>query len=48
MEEVVPWIPWLWRNYTNTISEAVTNWDFDQSTGMQAWQHVAVDQSKQQ
>jgi peptide/nickel transport system substrate-binding protein len=48
MEEAVPWIPWLWRNYTNTISEAVTNWDFDQSTGMQAWQHVAVDQSKQE
>ena len=48
MEEVVPWIPWLWRNYTNTISSAVSNWDFDQSTGMQAWQHVAVDQSKQQ
>jgi peptide/nickel transport system substrate-binding protein len=47
MEEVVPWIPWIWRNYTNTISSAVTNWDFDQSTGMQAWQHVAVDQSKQ-
>jgi peptide/nickel transport system substrate-binding protein len=47
MEEAVPWIPWLWRNYTNTISDAVTAWDFDQSTGMQAWQNVAVDQSKQ-
>jgi peptide/nickel transport system substrate-binding protein len=47
MEEVVPWIPWLWRNYTNTISSAVSNWDFDQATGMQAWQNVAVDQSKQ-
>jgi peptide/nickel transport system substrate-binding protein len=47
MEEVVPWVPWLWRNYTNTISDAVTQWDFDQSLGMQAWVHVAVDQSKQ-
>jgi peptide/nickel transport system substrate-binding protein len=48
MEEVVPWIPWLWRNNTNIISESVSNWDFDQSVGLQAWQHVAVDQSKQQ
>jgi peptide/nickel transport system substrate-binding protein len=47
MEEVVPWVPWLWRNYTNTISDAVTSWDFDQSVGMQAWTQVAVDQSKQ-
>jgi peptide/nickel transport system substrate-binding protein len=47
MEEVVPWIPWLWRNYSNTISDAVTRWDFDQSTGMQAWTQVAVDPSKQ-
>jgi hypothetical protein len=47
MEEIVPWVPWLWRNYTNTISDAVTKWDFDQSTGMQAWAHVAVDQSLQ-
>ena len=48
MEEVTPWVPWLWRNYTNTISDAVTQWDFDQSTGMQAWPQVAVDQSAQQ
>jgi peptide/nickel transport system substrate-binding protein len=48
MEEIVPWVPWLWRNYTNTISDAVTKWDFDQSTGMQAWTHVAVDPSLQQ
>jgi peptide/nickel transport system substrate-binding protein len=48
MEDAVPWIPWLWRNNTNIISDAVSNWDFDQSVGLQAWQHVAVDQSKQQ
>jgi len=48
MEEVVPWVPWIWRNYSNTISDAVTQWDFDQSVGMQAWAQVAVDQSKQQ
>jgi peptide/nickel transport system substrate-binding protein len=47
MEDIVPWVPWIWRNYTNTISDAVTKWDFDQSTGMQAWAHVAVDPSKQ-
>ncbi|HWB56207.1 MAG TPA: ABC transporter substrate-binding protein [Gaiellaceae bacterium] len=47
MEEIVPWVPWIWRNNTNTISSAVTAWDFDQSTGMQAWPQVAVDQSKQ-
>lgn len=48
MEEIVPWVPWIWRNYTNTISDNVTKWDFDQSVGMQAWAHVAVDTSKQQ
>jgi peptide/nickel transport system substrate-binding protein len=48
MEEVVPWVPWLWRNYTNTTSDAVSQWDFDQWVGMQAWVHVAVDPSKQQ
>jgi peptide/nickel transport system substrate-binding protein len=48
MEEIVPWIPFIWRNNTTIIGPAVTKWDFDQATGQQAWVHVAVDPSKQQ
>lgn len=47
MEEVVPWIPYIWRNTSIIISDSVSKWQFDQATGHTAWVHVAVDQSKQ-
>ncbi len=47
MEEIVPWIPYIWRNNSTIIADSVTNWDFDQATGQQAWVKVAVDPSKQ-
>jgi peptide/nickel transport system substrate-binding protein len=47
MEEIVPWVPYIWRNNSVIIADSVTKWDFDQATGNQAWTHVAVDPSKQ-
>jgi peptide/nickel transport system substrate-binding protein len=47
MEDVVPWVPYLWPNIITTISPAVTNWDFDQFAGTTAWSKVAVDPSQQ-
>jgi peptide/nickel transport system substrate-binding protein len=48
MEEIVPWVPYIWRNNSTIISDSVSKWEFDQATGNVAWVHVAVDQSKQQ
>lgn len=47
MEEVVPWVPYLWANNNTVISESVTQWEFDQFSGYTAWAHVAVDPDKQ-
>src|ERR671919_616068 len=47
MEEVVPWVPYLWPNILTTIGPAVTAWDFDQFAGVTAFSKVAVDPSAQ-
>ncbi len=47
MEEVVPWVPYLWPNILTTVSSATTNWDFDQFSGTPAFSKLAVDPSKQ-
>jgi len=47
METVVPWVPYQFRNNVDLIGPAVTQYDFDQSTGETGYAHVAVDQSKQ-
>ena len=47
MEEVVPWVPYLWLNVITTIGPAVTNWDYDQFAGTTAFSKVAVDPSLQ-
>jgi len=47
MEEVVPWVPYLWLNVITTIGPAVTNWDYDQFAGVTAFSKVAVDPSLQ-
>jgi hypothetical protein len=47
MEEVVPWVPYLFANNTDLLGPAVTKWDFDQFSGEAAYAHVAVDPSKQ-
>jgi peptide/nickel transport system substrate-binding protein len=48
MEEIVPWVPYLWPNILTTIGPAVTAWDFDQFAGVTAFSKVAVDPSQQQ
>jgi peptide/nickel transport system substrate-binding protein len=47
MEEFAPWIPYLWPNIITTIGPAVTNWDFDQFSGVTAFSKLAVDTSLQ-
>lgn len=47
MEEVVPWVPYIWANNNTVIAEDVTQWDFDQFSAYNAFAHVAVDTSKQ-
>jgi peptide/nickel transport system substrate-binding protein len=47
MEDIVPWVPYLWPNILTTIGPAVTAWDFDQFAGVTAFSKVAVDESAQ-
>jgi peptide/nickel transport system substrate-binding protein len=44
MEEVVPWVPYLWSNATTVLGPTVTKYEFDQFSGAPAWAHVAVAQ----
>jgi peptide/nickel transport system substrate-binding protein len=48
MEQIAPWVPTIWGKNSTIIGPSVSRWEFDQSTGNQAWVRVAVDQSKQQ
>ncbi len=47
MEEVVPWVPYLDQYAEFVVGEAVTKWEFDQSSGGPGWAHIAVDESRQ-
>lgn len=47
MEEVVPWVPYLWEQHTGVFGPTVTKFDFDQNAGETSYAHVAVDASKQ-
>jgi len=47
METVVPWVPYLDANADFVISDAVSQYVFDQNSGDPAWAHLAVDQAKQ-
>jgi peptide/nickel transport system substrate-binding protein len=42
MEDVVPWVPYLFDNDVDVISSRVTNYDFDQFWGGMAYDSVAV------
>jgi peptide/nickel transport system substrate-binding protein len=42
MEEVVPWVPYLFDNYVRTVSDRVVNYTFDQFAGLPALDHIAV------
>ena len=47
MEDVVPWVPYLWEQHTGVFGPTVTAFDFDQNGGETSYAHVAVDESKQ-
>jgi len=47
MENVVPWVPYLSPNEVHLLSQAVTAWDYDQSSDTTAFSHVAVNPAKQ-
>jgi peptide/nickel transport system substrate-binding protein len=47
MEEVVPWVPYLWEQHTGVFGPTVTKYDFDQNAGETSYAHVAVDASLQ-
>jgi ABC-type transport system substrate-binding protein len=42
MTQVVPWIPYMWANTVNILGPNVTQWQFDQSSGLTSLAHVAV------
>jgi peptide/nickel transport system substrate-binding protein len=44
MEQVVPWIPYLWPNNVFIIGPNVTHWNYDQFTDGPAYSLVAVKQ----
>jgi len=48
MEDVVPWVPYTWPFTNNIVSTSVTQWDFDQFSGVTAFAHVAVDDETQE
>ena len=40
--QIVPWVPYLWRDQLTVVSKDVTKWTFDQFGGTLAYAHVAV------
>jgi ABC-type transport system substrate-binding protein len=42
MEEVVPWIPYLFDNNVDVISSRIVNYSFDQFAGNAALDHMAI------
>jgi peptide/nickel transport system substrate-binding protein len=47
MEEVVPWIPYLFDNDVDVLSSRVVNYSYDQFAGNAALQHLAVAEEAQ-
>lgn len=45
MEDVVPWVPYLFDNDVVVLSAHVTNYSFDQFAGLLALDHISVDGS---
>jgi len=45
--DYVPWVPYLWANNISVISDAVTNYTYDQFAGEVSFVHIGIDKSKQ-
>lgn len=44
MEEVVPWVPYLWPNNVFIVGPTVTHWNYDQFTDGPAYSSVSIKQ----
>jgi peptide/nickel transport system substrate-binding protein len=42
MEEIVPWVPYLFDNNVDVISARINNYSFDQFAGIAAWDQLAI------
>ena len=42
MENVVPWVPYLWANAFTVTAKSVTHYEYDQFAGMISLCHIAV------
>ena len=42
MEEVVPWVPYLFDNDVDVLSSRIVNYSYDQFAGNAALQHIAI------
>jgi len=42
MENVVPWVPYLWANSFTIVGKTVTHYEFDQFPGVISFCHIAV------
>jgi peptide/nickel transport system substrate-binding protein len=40
--QVVPWVPYLWRDQLNILGPDVATWTFDQSAGLASFAHVSL------
>lgn len=47
MNDVVPWVPYLWANNITVVSDAITKYEHDQFTGEMSLVHIAIDPAKQ-
>jgi peptide/nickel transport system substrate-binding protein len=43
MEDIAPWVPYRWATNITVIGDSVTTWGYDQSSGVAAYAHIAVD-----
>ena len=47
MEEVVPFVPYLFDNNVDIVSARIVNYSFDQFAGLAAWDQLAIDPAAQ-
>jgi peptide/nickel transport system substrate-binding protein len=47
MEDVVPWVPYLWDDQISLVGPGVSKYEFDQFSGYFAFAHMAVDKTRQ-
>jgi hypothetical protein len=47
MENVVPWVPYLFANALTVVGKSVTKYEFDQFAGTISFCHIAVNNDVQ-